>query len=381
VRAHRGAGAGVALSGDAAYSVGADAWLRVHALADGAACHAAPLGRLPLSCLALLPLPPGAPPGARPAALAGSLDAGVYALSVDYGALLGRLHAHDDAVAAMALPRGAAGARLATASWDGTVRLWDLGEGRGFGAAAAANAAASSALSAAGASSSAAAAASSGAAPLLEFAEHEGALWSLASDARGAAFFAGGADGTVVAWDARRAPAAGPVWCVTASSGGVCGLAAAPDGRAVAAACEDGVLRLLDARRGGAQAAAAAVPTARGDGAGGAPSSRSAAAPPPAARCVHFAGATALAGTDAGALLAWDAHRAAPGLHLCAPGGGGAGGAAPAPAAALQRPFDGGAAPVRAVAAAPVGAARVASLAGDGTLRLYATEGLTEEAP
>lgn len=333
MRAHRGGGAAVSLSADAAYTVGRDAWLRLRGLADGQQLHAQPIGRLPLSCLALLPLQAGAPPGARPAALIGALDGLISLAVVDYGAQRGCLAAHDDAVSALVLPVGCAGRRLLSCSWDGTVKAWDLGEARGFGQAGG------------GASS-----------PLLELGG-DGPLCSLACDAEGATVLVGGADGSVACWDARAHPSGGPAWQVSCSGSGVTALAALPDAALLACACEDGALRLLDTRRGGAQVAALEV------GAAAAP-----------CRCVALAGATLLAGADGGQLVAWEAAAAAPQL-LRALG--------PPPRDSRPwRPFAVGPEPLRGVAASPRGAQqpRVAVLQGDGTLSLYATEGWSDDA-
>lgn len=127
----------------------------------------------PLTSLALLPPPPtshvlsspltpgGVVPGAGaalPVALCGSYDSHVYAFSVELGRVVGSFQAHNDAVSCLAWlgscagqaegcsGLGAAGSssgsslRLATGSWDASVRVWDLGDGRhpwGSGAAAA----------------------------------------------------------------------------------------------------------------------------------------------------------------------------------------------------------------------------------------------------
>lgn len=330
LRAHRGSGCALALSADAAYSCGRDAWLRVRALADGQPLHAAQLGRLPLSCLALLPPPPLAAAGSRPGCLAGSLDGCVYLASVDYGSLLGRLAAHDDAVAALALPAHAGGARLASAGWDGLLRLWDIAGGRALDSGV------------------------QPPAPLLELSSQEGPLWALCCSADGARLISGGADGCVALWDVRAPPAAGPAWQVSACPSGVTQLDCSEDGGLVAAAGEDGYLRLLDARRGGQLGAQVE------------------AAPGMAVRCARLAGATLLAGSDSGELLAWDTQRTAPGLVQPPRGAGAVGGEGAEP---LWRVRLGDGAPVRAVAASLGRAPLVGALAADGVLRVWASDG------
>ena len=330
MRAHRGGGAALALSADAAYSCGRDAWLRVRSLADSSPLHAAQLGRLPLSCLALLPPPPLAPAGSRPGCLAGSLDGCVYLASVDYGALLGRLAAHDDAVSALALPAAAGGARLVTASWDGMLKLWDIAGGRALDGGSAPPV------------------------PLLELSSQEGAICALCSSADGARLLSGGRDGCVALWDARAPPTSGPAWQVSACPSGVTQLDCSEDGSLVTAAGEDGFLRLLDTRRGGSLGAQ--VDAAHGM----------------AVRCVHLAGATLLAGTDGGELVAWDMQRAAPGLLQPPRGSGLVGGAGGEP---LWRARLGDGAPVRAVFASPGGSPMVGALSADGWLHVYASDG------
>ena len=329
-RVHRGGGTALALSLDAAYSCGRDAWLRVRALADGAPLHAAQLGRLPLACLALLPPPPLAPAESRPACLAGSLDGCIYLASVDYGALLGRLAAHDDAVSALALPAAAGGARLASASWDGTLKLWDIAGGRALDGGATAPV------------------------PLLELSSHEGPLWALCCSADGSRLLSGGADGCVALWDVRVSPAAGPAWQVSACPSGVTQLDCSEDGSLVSAAGEDGYLRLLDARRGGTLGAQ--VEIAHGA----------------AVRCARWAGATLLGGSDGGELIAWDVQRAAPALVQPPRGTGAIGGEGTEP---LWRVRMGAGAPVHAVAASSSKLPMVGALSADGWLRIFSSDG------
>jgi factor associated with neutral sphingomyelinase activation len=62
--------------------------------------------------------------------LAGSYDDFVYAYSVDYGRALGKMRVHDETVSCVQMT-GNGGQRMVTASWDATVKLWGIAEGRG----------------------------------------------------------------------------------------------------------------------------------------------------------------------------------------------------------------------------------------------------------
>ena len=353
------------------YAVGPAGDLQSSSVNSGAVLRRAALfPASPLTCLALLP--GGGGPG-RPAnlvALAGGADGRVHAYQPASGAVLGSWVAHGDAVtAAVILPGGGGGGGasssstpcLATASWDGTVRVWALDP--------------SSPPWAASASSS-----PSPPTPLATLAVPPPVLgadppgvWALAVADAGAGagaasrlILAGTDDGGVFGWDARCPPGAGPAFVAPGMVPGgdyIGGLALCPasagrgGGRGAGpltavAACGDGRLRLL-----------ALSPTSS--------SITVAATSPPAGaplRCVACDGAAAVAGTEDGRLLVWDLGNAggeggrgsdggaaapllpaltvAPGqavtsVTVGAPGGGGSGGKAP-PALVVLAGDDGG---------------------------------------
>lgn len=89
--------------------------------------RAASLSQQPLTCVALLPV--GSTAAQRhPLALCGGFDASVHAYCPATGSQLGSFQAAGDAVACVQVVGD--GTRLATASWDGSVKLWELAEGR-----------------------------------------------------------------------------------------------------------------------------------------------------------------------------------------------------------------------------------------------------------
>lgn len=95
--------------------------------------RAASLSQQPLTSVALLPSTSGG--GHRhPLVLCGAFDACVHAYSADSGRQLGSWQAAGDAVACVQVlaggGSGGGGAQLVTAAWDGSIRLWDVAEGR-----------------------------------------------------------------------------------------------------------------------------------------------------------------------------------------------------------------------------------------------------------
>ena len=272
-RAHRVEVAAVAFAGEMSsrdarskcrvITVGRDSALKASCATDGASKHvseAGAVGKAPLSSLALWP-PSSSANGATATVFAGSYDGAVraYALSVngkDYG-VVGRLPAHDAAVAAIAIP-ALDRSKLFTASWDGAVRAWDVGAGGVLGGALAARVLQSSSSSApplGAVGTPARRARRAGAAPwVASTSDLNAEAWCLACDPTGDTVFAGGEDGAAIAWDPRYRHAA---WRADAcpSGRGVHALSVMPCRTRVAAACGDGVVRTLELRMCGESSA------------------------------------------------------------------------------------------------------------------------------
>ncbi len=107
------------------------------------------------------------------------------------------------------------GQRLASASFDGTVRVWDARTGQPVGA------------------------------PLTG---HTRAVWSVAFSPDGQRLASASLDGTVRVWDARTGqPVGGPL---TGHTGAVWSVAFSPDGEHLASAGGDGTVRVWDTRTG-----------------------------------------------------------------------------------------------------------------------------------
>ena len=131
------AGGGVGLH---AYSASHSGVVRVHSVASGEQVRAASLSEQPLASLALLQLGDGGASGGRrhPLVLCGAFDACVHVYSPDFGCQLGSFQAAEDAVACLRVlgscgvgsATGGGVLRLLAAGWDGSVKLWELAEGR-----------------------------------------------------------------------------------------------------------------------------------------------------------------------------------------------------------------------------------------------------------
>ena len=213
----------------------------------------------------------------HPVVLVGSYDNNVHAYSVEYGRVLGTMAAHNDAVSSVLLPdvgragclrcsaRGWAGAStgsLATSSWDGTIRLWDVEEGRGTW----------------------------GAAPDARYVIHEMeydcALLCLDTAAHGA-IVAGAEDGCAVAWDP-RASSQSVMWSSSLNRGAVNAVMSLSNGSYyVVAGSQEGEAHVIDIRKSGAELLSVRC----GGG----------------VRCTDTDGlGHVVVGTDGGAVLLWD---------------------------------------------------------------------------
>jgi len=268
----------------AAICAGHDGLLRALRLPDLATVRAE---RLPGDLLSAAWLP-GAGGGGDGLLLAGSHHRTAHALDLASGRPAGAWAAHEDAVSCLLAPPPASPAPAAasappplllTASWDCTVRAWDLAEGRqpwagGGGGALAAL-------------------------PLAELAADAG-VWALAGGAEPSALiFAGTDEGCVLAFDRRSGGR--EVWRQRLSHdviGGLCLASAGCGGGGgggletlLLAASADGGLALLETR------------------AGGAPLARARWTHP--LRCCAVDGGIAFAGGEDGAIARWNLAAAA----------------------------------------------------------------------
>ncbi|KAL2636007.1 hypothetical protein R1flu_007486 [Riccia fluitans] len=266
LKLHRGPVNALVLSADNAsevltmYSAGKDGFIKVYSISEGFQVRATRLGNLPLAALAL-----AASSDAYPTVLAGSYDDCVYAYSVDYGRALGKIRVHDDTVSCVKVA-GTSNLRMITGSWDATVKVWSIEEGRGGWAASFSTVSGSTER-----------------VPECDVLEHEVAVWSLDVAENGHTAISGAEDGTVKAWDLRAS--ASLIWQYNIGASAVAGLRLTEDGNNVVAASRDGNLRLLEMRRGGAELA-----------------SKDCGSP---LNCCDTAGPVAIAGCDDGALHFW----------------------------------------------------------------------------
>ncbi|BBN03886.1 factor associated with neutral sphingomyelinase activation [Marchantia polymorpha subsp. ruderalis] len=266
LKLHRGPVNALTLSADNAsesltmYSVGKDGFIKVYSISEGFQVRATKLGNLPLAAVAL-----AASSDAYPTVLAGSYDDCVYAYSVDYGRALGKIRVHDDTVSCVEVA-GTGNLRMITGSWDATVKVWSIEEGRGGWAASFSSVSGNTER-----------------VPDCEIFEHEVAVWSLDVSENGHLAVSGAEDGTVKAWDLRASTSS--VWQYGAGTNAITGLRLTDDSSNVVVASTDGSLRVLEMRRSGAELA-----------------SKDCGSP---LKCCDIAGPLVIAGSEDGALHFW----------------------------------------------------------------------------
>lgn len=119
VKAHRQTINAICLSSgqDSAFTVSSDKFLTIVDVAQNKVKRRAQVSRLALSTCELIE--------ESNTLVMGSWDNAVYFYSIEYARLKSRTVCHDDAVAATSIARKNS-SLLATASWDSTVKIWDV---------------------------------------------------------------------------------------------------------------------------------------------------------------------------------------------------------------------------------------------------------------
>ncbi|CAH1778819.1 unnamed protein product, partial [Owenia fusiformis] len=113
---HKGCIADVMLTpdGKSLISVAQDSLLKMYSVQDNKQLRSVNLSNMALSCCVLIPH--------TNTVVVGSWDNNIYFYSIDYGRILDTVYAHDDAISALKLSDNT----LISASWDSTVKLWNL---------------------------------------------------------------------------------------------------------------------------------------------------------------------------------------------------------------------------------------------------------------
>ncbi|XP_024520106.1 protein FAN isoform X1 [Selaginella moellendorffii] len=204
------------------YSASKDGLIKVYSLSEGFQVRATKLGNLPISSLAL-----ATSNDAYPTVLAGSYDNCVYAYSVDYGRSLGKVRVHDDSVSCLRVSNS----KMVTGSWDATVKVWTLDEGRGGW------------VHNSGASNTPIVVAE------IELTEHEAGIWSLDVDSTGVVVASGAEDGTVILWDIRSNGI--PIWTSNDLAGSASSMRMSSDGHKLIVVSTSGFIYAMELRRGG----------------------------------------------------------------------------------------------------------------------------------
>eukprot|EP00210_Caulerpa_lentillifera_P008159 g7792.t1 len=217
------------LDGGTLYCAGDNATLRMFSLDSGQQLRSTRIernsgGGIPLSDLDLLP---HMKPNFQPLALIGSYDNSVYVYSIEFGRVVGFFDAHEDAVSVVKLMRSRDRYdRLMTASWDCSLKIWPLSEGR----------APWEGLS------------KTPPVPELHFTEHEASICSATLSSETNLVISGTEEGVVSLFDIRSSSI---IWKTRYSSSSVGGLCVLPDAEHLVVAYGDGLLKLVSMRKQG----------------------------------------------------------------------------------------------------------------------------------
>ncbi|XP_022082216.1 protein FAN-like isoform X2 [Acanthaster planci] len=239
-------------NGKMVFSVSLDTSLKLYSTEDQRQRRSINISSMPLSSLSAMP--------DGKTVLVGSWDNSLYLYSIEYGRIVDKLMAHDDAVSALRLQ----GDILVTASWDSTVKVWTgeslCGEGNGSVRLDSVQ-------------------------MMAEF-DHETGVSCFDVNSDNSLVLSGTRDSTVYIWDiASRSMLRSSM----SHTGMVHDVKFSPDGKKVLSAGEDRFMRVVDVQTG------TEVFAKETDN---------------EIRCVVWGENTVLAGSSSGELLVWDMTRA-----------------------------------------------------------------------
>ncbi len=222
LKPHRDAVTSLLVSADleSVVSVSQDGFLKVHTFSDGRQVRAVNPCSLALSSVCSLG-------GDEKTLVMGAWDDVIYVYSIDFGSVSVTLEGHDACVSGVAMPTET---ELVSASWDGTVKIWE----RKSKSSPQFNTV-----------------------PVADFQEHDEAIKVLAvapavasspSGAEGPLFATGGSDGSLIVWSlAERRPLA----FHDDHPDEISALCFTPDGAWVVSASLDGSIRVAETEGGG----------------------------------------------------------------------------------------------------------------------------------
>lgn len=220
------------VAGGTLYCAGHNATLRLVSMSSGSQIRCARIevdsgAGLPLSSIDLLPV--SSEHTGHPIVISGSYDNLIYAYSAEFGRLEGHFGAHDNAVSQVKYVRHGS-QKLISASWDCTVKVWELEEGRHPWH-------------------------SDTVWPSIEIADHDSGVWAMDVSSDGNLVISGTDEGNIAVWDLRDPNR--PVWMKDHCSDYIGGLAFAPNQTQVMVSSADGRLSMLSMEKSGKEVVSA----------------------------------------------------------------------------------------------------------------------------
>eukprot|EP01094_Clydonella_sp_ATCC50884_P003772 TRINITY_DN1288_c0_g1_i1.p1 TRINITY_DN1288_c0_g1~~TRINITY_DN1288_c0_g1_i1.p1 ORF type:complete len:682 (-),score=102.69 TRINITY_DN1288_c0_g1_i1:215-2260(-) len=235
----------ISSDGESAFSVSEDSTIKIYSAKSRKLKRSAVISELALSCACLTP--------DNKYLFVGSWDNSIYMYSIPYGRVEQNLYAHHDAVSCLSLRAGSGGGgTLASGSWDGTVKIWNMSPS-GIEKA-----------------------------PIVECVDYSAEIKCIDHSPRSNVVVCGAADGGCLAYDIRTGSS---MWTVAAHEDSVNGVALLADDARVVTCSDDGKLTVRDVSCGRALWQVTCEDELR---------------------CVAVDGERAMAGTDKGTMRQWD---------------------------------------------------------------------------